>query len=590
MLGSFKFKLVGTFLALSVLPLAAAFWGFSQVAERSVTTGADDRLAAGLTAAVAAFEDERRDAERAAEQLGANPVFQAALANDDRAAIRELVSQSPALRVETPGGTIGRVPPLAAETTVSLVGPGIRSATIVASVPLTGVLVRRLHARSGLAAPDELAIVEPDGRISAASSGDVDGAIDVVPGRVTTTKIGGNSVRTLGARLVPDRGIVLAAVTPASAIASEKASLIGRLLLGLVASLLLIAAVAYVAGRSIVGSLGRLAAAANSIAAGQLRERVPIKGRDEFAELGLAFNKMAAQLEARMDDLDEERRRLREANARFGDALAATLDAEQLRRVIVESAVEATNAAGGVVIAEDGSFVETGDVGSGGERLDFELKAGLRSFGRLLLVSDAFDVEERMTAESLAGQAVVALENARLHQMVERQALVDGLTGLANRRQGDAILATELTRAERLGGAVGLILADVDDFKLVNDQHGHPTGDVVLRDLAQALLETIREIDTAARWGGEEFAVVLPGTDLMGAAHVAERIRVVLSERGLVSAEGTPLHVTASFGVAASQPTTTMSELVDAADEALYRAKRAGKNRVYAGTVQVTET
>ena len=166
-----------------------------------------------------------------------------------------------------------------------------------------------------------------------------------------------------------------------------------------------------------------------------------------------------------MDELEKERRRLREANARFGDALAATLDAEQLRRVIVESAVEATHADGGVVIAEDGSFVETGDVGAGGARLDFELKAGLRSFGRLLLVGEEFDVEERMIAASLAGQAVVALENARLHQMVERQALVDGLTGLANRRQADASLATELTRAERLGGPVGLILADVDDFK-----------------------------------------------------------------------------------------------------------------------------
>ena len=162
-----------------------------------------------------------------------------------------------------------------------------------------------------------------------------------------------------------------------------------------------------------------------------------------------------------------------------------------------------------------------------------------------------------MTAASLAGQAVVALENARLHQIVERQALVDGLTGLANRRQADAALATELTRAERLGGPVGLILADVDDFKLVNDRHGHPTGDIVLRDLAQALRETVREIDTAARWGGEEFAVILPGTDLMGAAQVAERVRQALSERGLVSAEGAPLHVTASFGVAASEPTTT---------------------------------
>ena len=90
--------------------------------------------------------------------------------------------------------------------------------------------------------------------------------------------------------------------------------------------------------------LGRFAGAANSIAAGNLRERVPVRGRDEFAALGAAFNQMAADLEARLNDLDDERQRLREANSRFGDALAATLDPEQLRRVIVESAVEATQA------------------------------------------------------------------------------------------------------------------------------------------------------------------------------------------------------------------------------------------------------
>ena len=182
-----------------------------------------------------------------------------------------------------------------------------------------------------------------------------------------------------------------------------------------------------------------------------------------------------------------------------------------------------------------------------------------------------------MTAASLAGQAVVALENARLHRMVERQALVDGLTGLANRRQADEALASELARTERLGGPVGLILADVDDFKAVNDRFGHPTGDIVLRDLAETLRENVREIDTAARWGGEEFAVILPGTDLEGAAQVAERIRAALAEREILSVDGAPLHVTASFGVATSSATTTVQQLVEAADESLYRAKRAGR-------------
>src|SRR2546423_12098759 len=136
-----------------------------------------------------------------------------------------------------------------------------------------------------------------------------------------------------------------------------------------------------------------------------------------------------------------------------------------------------------------------------------------------------------MTAASLAAHAVVALENERLHRIVERQALADSLTGLANRRHAQEVLAAEVSRAERFGGPVALVVADLDDFKDVNDRHGHPTGDVALREFAEVLRETVRDVDLVSRWGGEEFLLVLPGTDGAGAAQLAERVRGTLRDR-----------------------------------------------------------
>ena len=186
-----------------------------------------------------------------------------------------------------------------------------------------------------------------------------------------------------------------------------------------------------------------------------------------------------------------------------------------------------------------------------------------------------------MNAASLAAHAVVALENARLHGMVERQALVDGLTGLANRRAASDALHAEAARAERLETPLSVVLADLDEFKEVNDEHGHAVGDEVLRAFAEVLRETLRESDLAGRWGGEEFLLLLPGADEEGAAQLAERVRVALAARRIPSVPG--LRVTASFGVAEYAGETNTEQLVAAADGALYRAKRGGKGSGRAG-------
>jgi diguanylate cyclase (GGDEF)-like protein len=338
--------------------------------------------------------------------------------------------------------------------------------------------------------------------------------------------------------------------------------------------------VAYTQGRAIARTLTELVVAAGSVARGRLDRRVPVRGKDEFAQLARAYNEMADQLDARLAELDSERGRLREAFTRFGDALSATHDPGQLLRIVLDATVEATGARGASLVDDRGGLVQVGDIETPGERLELPLVAGQSGFGTLVLVGESFDEDERLTANSLAAHAVVALENARLHRIVERQALVDGLTGLANRRQSEDALSAELARAARFATPLTAILADLDDFKQVNDAFGHATGDLVLREFAAVLRENLREADIAGRWGGEEFLLLLPGTDAAGAEQLAERVRTAFEERTILGGEGTQLRLTCSLGAATYPGAPDGASLLAAADHALYRAKHAGKNQV----------
>jgi diguanylate cyclase (GGDEF)-like protein len=449
--------------------------------------------------------------------------------------------------------------------------------TVVALVPFSAGLAERLTRRSGVESGEHVVVLE-DGRVVAGPRSLHGALLSLTPGRATTLSTDAGRYRVIAAPVAGTETAV-AALAPHSTIEQGISAGKRRLLLAFAACLLFVALVAYLEGRSIVRTVQELVAAVGAIAGGRLDRRVSVRGRDELAQLGHAFNEMAEELEERLAELDTERLRVRQATLRFGQALSATHDDDQLRRTVVETAVDATSAVGGTLNGADGELVHCGDR-DGADRLELPLRAGHELFGTLVLVGPRFSRDDVETATLLAGHAGVALENARLHRIVERQALVDDVTGLANRRRAEEALAAELSRAERFESPVALVLADLDDFKAVNDRHGHQAGDVVLRAVADVLAASVREVDLAARWGGEEFLVLLPETDAEGAVGVAERVRAALAERDILLATGEEARITASFGVASFPPALSSDELVARADEALYRAKRAGKDRV----------
>ncbi|MFL5962023.1 MAG: diguanylate cyclase [Gaiellaceae bacterium] len=559
-MGSFKFKLVVWFALLAWLPLVVAFYGYDSLAKRSETRRVDAGLQAGLRAAVAGYTARLDLAGEAAQRLAADPALQRALRGHDRRTLKRILSR-------VPGAHLGN-----GSRSVLVLYRGRLLGRVSVSVPLNDRTLRSLA--GGLDSGDRLVAVRGTKVIAGGQ-----GVLDLAPGRAARVRVDAIDYRGLQTAKLPG-GFALAALTPQNRIDTAARASERMVLLALLGSLVLFGFATYLLGRSIVRTLGRLVDAANGIAHGRLGGRVDVHGRDEFAQLGKAFNRMAETLELRLAELETERSRVRSATARFGEAMVATHDPAQLVQVVVESAVEATGAAGGVVFGPQGELARAGDPDAGSERLAFPLRVGSSDFGSLVLVSDSFEADHVETAVSLAAQVVVALENARLHHEVERQAMVDSLTGLANRRSLEESLRSELARAARFNDSVCVVFADLDDFKQVNDRYGHAAGDEVLKAFARALRQTVRESDVAGRWGGEEFALVLSRTDAAGGARFAERARAVIAASEVEMPNGDICSVTASFGVASYPESRELGEILAAADSALYAAKREGKNRV----------
>jgi diguanylate cyclase (GGDEF)-like protein len=627
---AFKYRLQIFFVILTILPLLAAGWAISGISAKNRTNRTDQQLAITLSAAEVSWAQDKTEASTTAVQLAREALVQRLLAapnptNDS--SLGQLLdgsSNGKPFRLAAYPGTRTTGTPIAGivprQPAFKAVAQVAGSGSIVAAESVSAFL-QQLK-KPGVLPPGERIVLvrgnhaySTDGRTGTVNQAAVPG------GRAVTTTILGTHVRAIGIPL--GGGSALVAVTDQSILDNAIRSIRLRAAAILLVAMIAIAILGGLLVRSLTGTLRTFAERARSIAAGHFDQQVPTPGNDEFAQFGRAFNDMSAQLERRIDELEDERRRVQDAVGRFGVALASTHDVTALLDVVLRSAMQVARARGGRLLVTDevsNVLVEqlrAGETEGAAVLLDTEARAPDGVEGRALqeltpmigdepvhalaapLVTEAsvlglltlvtpedgsFDEQAARAVGALAGQGAVAIENARLHRLIQKQARTDGLTSLANHREFQEQLAHEVERAQRFGVPVGLVLLDLDDFKMINDRYGHLAGDNVLKAVSGALRGAIRDIDQASRYGGEEFAVILPHTTVEGGARLAERLRQAIAERVANAPDGRQIRITASFGVAGLPAhAATQVELIATADAALYRAKQSGKNRVSVG-------
>ena len=194
---------------------------------------------------------------------------------------------------------------------------------------------------------------------------------------------------------------------------------------------------------------------------------------------------------------------------------------------------------------------------------------------------EPFSAEDVDTLSTLAVHAGVAIDNARFVERMEQQAVTDSLTGLSNHMEFQKRLTEEVDRSRRYHKEFSLLMFDLDNFKMVNDTYGHQMGDAVLKEMAQVLRNSLRSVDQVFRYGGEEFAVILPETPEEGAKIISERIRQTITESCYGKGSDRSLRISVSIGLASfPQDADQREDLIGAADQALFSAKRSGRNRV----------
>jgi diguanylate cyclase (GGDEF)-like protein len=618
----FRYKLSLMLVALALVPLVAAALVMSVLVGRDETNTVDGRLNAALSAATSAYVAELHAATAQAEAYATKRAVALALAgHGDPTRAVALAPDGLDVQLVRNGRVVaGRPPAGPAWQAKVVVGSTKAGRAVLVWLPVNRDLLETLLPADQRRAGVGLAVVA-GGRAVASTTGATGAASGVEPRRTGDATVAGTRVREQGTPVPVTKGgpAALVATYPSSKLSHAIYSRRLRVLVPLAIVAVAVALIALFAAGRISQALTQLSGRARSL----LRAGSDPPPGDELTELGAVIDHMSTELSTRVDELESERARVKETLRRYGETLAATHDLDALVGAVLDKPVQATRARGGRLLlydGETGQATEHARIGTAlGSRTDLpmivsagnglegialsEMAPRAASAPRPVLAAPIVREEELLglvtvvdpeggafgagdveTLSGLAVQAGVAIENARLHRVVEQQAVTDSLTGLANRRQFYEVLGREFERAQRFRQHLALILLDIDDFKLINDSLGHLAGDAVLHAVAQTVQGLIREIDVAARYGGEEFAVLLPQTGREGAAHLAERLRIAIAEREIVFA-GTPIEgVTASFGVAAGPDEgMTQIDLVASADAALYQAKRGGKNDVVVG-------